>query len=66
MEEFLQHRAKPELISQEVLGLLYNSEKREQMVHELGQIQNTLGEKVASKEVAKILNKQLSKKRKKK
>jgi len=66
VEEFLQHRAKPELISQEVLGLLYNSEKREQMVHELGQIQNTLGEKVASKEVAKILNKQLSKKRKKK
>jgi len=56
VEEFLQHRAKPELISQEVLSLLYNSEKREQMVHELSQIQNTLGEKVASKEVAKIIN----------
>ncbi|HBG49539.1 MAG TPA: lipid-A-disaccharide synthase [Cyanobacteria bacterium UBA9971] len=56
VEEFVQHRAKPELISQEVLSLLYNSEKREQMIHELSQIQNTLGEKVASKEVAKIIN----------
>jgi len=63
VEEFLQHRAKPELISQEILALLYNSEKREQMIHELGQIQNTLGEKVASREVAKIINKQLNKKR---
>lgn len=63
VEEFLQHRAKPELISQEILALLYNTEKRERMIHELGQIQNTLGEKVASKEVARIINKQLNKKR---
>jgi len=66
VEEFLQHRAKPELISQEILALLYNNEKREHLIHELGQIQNTLGEKVASREVAKIINKYLSKNKRKK
>jgi hypothetical protein len=32
------------------------------MIYELGQIQDTLGEKVASVEVAKIINNYLSKK----
>jgi len=63
VEEFLQHKAKPELISQEILALLYNNDKREQMIRELGQIQDALGEKVASKEVAKIINKFLNKKK---
>ena len=63
VEEFIQQKAKPELISQEILALLYNNEKKEQMVHELGQIQNTLGEKIASKEVAKIINNYLGKTR---
>ncbi|MEI8389402.1 MAG: lipid-A-disaccharide synthase [bacterium] len=63
VEEFIQQKAKPELISQEILALLYNNEKKEQMVHELGQIQNTLGEKIASKEVAKIVNNYLGKTR---
>ena len=63
VEEFIQQKAKPELISQEILALLYNNEKKDQMVHELGQIQNTLGEKIASKEVSKIINDYLEKTR---
>jgi len=63
VEEFIQHRATPELISQEILSLLYNSEKRAEMINELGKIQDVLGKKVASKEVAKIINKFLNKKR---
>lgn len=60
VEEFLQNKAKPELISQEILDLLYNNEKREKMVHDLAQIQDILGDKVASREVAKIINSYLN------
>lgn len=62
VEELIQHRAKPELISQEILTLLYNNEKREKMIYELAKIQDMLGEKVASVEVAKIINGYLAKK----
>ncbi len=64
VEEFVQHKAKPELISQEILALLYNKEKREQMIIELGKMQDILGDKVASREVAIIINKYLNKKKK--
>lgn len=60
--ELLQNNAKPELISQEILSLLYNNDRRGQMIHELGQIQDILGDKVASKEVAKIIENYLKKK----
>lgn len=60
VEEFIQHRAKPDLISQEILSLLYNKEKREHVIFELKQIQGALGEKTASKEVARILNESLN------
>jgi len=63
VEELIQHRAKPELISQEVMSLLYDAEKRSTMIQELGKIQDALGKKVASKEVAKLINKFLNKKR---
>ena len=60
VEELVQHRAKPDLISREVLGLLYNKAKREKAILELKQIQEKLGEKTASQEVARILNNYLT------
>lgn len=60
VEEFVQHRAKPDNISQEILSLLYNKDKRERMIFDLNQIRDTLGEKIASKETARILNEYLN------
>lgn len=56
VKEFIQHRAKPELISGEILALLHNEDKRNKMLEQMKQIRNKLGEKIASKEVARIIN----------
>lgn len=65
VKELIQSKAKPELISREILSLLYDNEKREKMIYELGKTQETLGDKTASKEVARIINNYLNKKQKK-
>ncbi|OGI00672.1 MAG: lipid-A-disaccharide synthase [Candidatus Melainabacteria bacterium GWF2_37_15] len=59
VKEFIQHRAKPDLIANEVLSLLHNETKRNKMIQDLGQIRNKLGDKVASQEVARIINDRL-------
>lgn len=56
IKEFIQHKAKPELIANEALSLLHNSSKREKMIAELKGIREKLGKKVASQEVARIIN----------
>ncbi|MFH0702493.1 MAG: lipid-A-disaccharide synthase [bacterium] len=62
IEEFLQYRAKPDLIAQEVSSLLHNKEKRQEMINELSLIQEKLGDKIASKEGARIISEYLTKK----
>lgn len=59
VQEYIQKDAKPEFISAEILALLYNDAKRENMINGLSQIQDKLGNKIASKEVAEILHKHL-------
>ncbi len=56
VKEFIQHRAKPELIATETLALLHNEDKRNKMIAELKGIRDKLGHKIASQEVAKIIN----------
>lgn len=53
--EFLQYKAKPNSIAFEALSLLHDQDKREKMIFELEQIQTQLGEKIASKEVSRII-----------
>ncbi|MDD3593149.1 MAG: lipid-A-disaccharide synthase [Candidatus Gastranaerophilales bacterium] len=55
VQEFIQHRAQPELIASEILSLLHNQPKREKMIAELKKIKEKFGEKIASKEVAKTI-----------
>ena len=55
VEEMLQYRAKPELIANEILSILHNSDKREEMLKNLSLIREKLGDKTAAFEVAKIL-----------
>jgi len=55
VQEFIQHRAQPELISSEILSLLHNQSKREKMINELKNIKAKFGEKIASQEVAKTI-----------
>ena len=55
VQEFIQHRAQPELIASEILSLLHNQTKREKMIAELKNIKEKFGEKIASKEVAKTI-----------
>ena len=55
VQEFIQHKAQPELISSEILSLLHNQSKRERMIAELKKIKEKFGEKIASKEVAKTI-----------
>jgi lipid-A-disaccharide synthase len=62
IKEFIQHKAKPELIANEALSLLHNTAKREKMIEELKGIREKLGDKVASQEVARIINDYLLKK----
>ncbi len=62
VKEFIQHKAKPDLIANEILSLLHNEEKRNEMMHEMGKIREKLGDKIASKEVAQIINRHLQEK----
>jgi len=62
VKEFIQHKAKPEPIANEILALLHNSTKREKMQQEMAKIRGKLGDKIASQEVAKIINKHLCEK----
>ncbi len=62
VKEFIQHRAKPGLIANEILALLHNEGKRNEMIREMGKIREKLGDKIASKEVAQIINRHLSEK----
>ena len=55
VQEFIQHRAQPELISSEILSLLHNQTKRDKMITELKNIKAKFGEKIASQEVAKTI-----------
>lgn len=59
VEEFIQHRAKPGLIANEILALLHNSDKRNKMIDDLSFIQDKLSDKIASKEVARIISSSL-------
>lgn len=56
IKEFIQHKAKPELIANEALSLLHNTVKRGKMIEELKGIREKLGDKIASQEVARIIN----------
>lgn len=58
--EFLQTRAKPELIANEAAKTLTNSDIQEKMRRELAFIKNILTDKNASKEVATIIHDTLS------
>jgi len=55
VKEFVQDNAKPELIANEVLSLLHNKQKNDEMTENLSAIQELLGDKIASKEAAKII-----------
>ncbi|EKE03198.1 MAG: Lipid-A-disaccharide synthase [uncultured bacterium] len=61
VEEFLQYKAKPDDIAFEVMSLLHNQSKREKMIQELELIQLQFGDKIASKEVARIISEHLNK-----
>jgi len=61
VEEFIQYRAKPGLIANEVLVLLHDKDKRDKMIEGLSFIQEQLSDKVASKEVARIIYDNLGK-----
>ncbi len=60
IEEFIQYKAKPELIAKEALELIHNEAKRNQMKSDLADIREKLGNKVASKEVATIISESLN------
>lgn len=62
VKEFIQHKAKPDLIANEILTLLHNETKRNEMLLELSRIREKLGDKIASKEVAQIINNHLTEK----
>lgn len=55
VEEFIQFRAKPDLICAEIEGLLYNESKRKTIINSLKKVKEKLGDKVATVEVSKIL-----------
>lgn len=56
VKEFLQFNAKPDLIADEIYGLLNDKEKRAKMISDLEEINTKFGDKIASKEVSKIIN----------
>ena len=63
VEEFIQDRAKADLIAKEVLSLLDDQTKREEMIINFKIIKEKLGDKVASIEVAEIIGDYLNGKR---
>ena len=56
VEEMLQYRAKPDLIANEILSILHNEDKREEILQNLSLIKEKLGDKVASYEVARNIS----------
>lgn len=60
VEEFLQYRAKPKLIADEIFELLYNESTRLTMLDKLSKIRRKFGDKVASFEVAKAINEKIT------
>jgi lipid-A-disaccharide synthase len=56
VEEFVQYKANPDLIAEEVLSLLNNEIKRNNMINDLSQIKDQLGSKTASYEVARNIS----------
>ncbi|MEI7475697.1 MAG: lipid-A-disaccharide synthase [bacterium] len=60
VEELLQFKAQPKLISEEVIGLLYDKDKRTTMLNKLSNIREKFGDKVAAEEVARIINYKIS------
>ncbi|OGH98683.1 MAG: lipid-A-disaccharide synthase [Candidatus Melainabacteria bacterium GWF2_32_7] len=60
VEEFLQYKAKPDDIAFEVMSLLHNQDKREEMLQELESVQLQFGDKIASREVARIIGEYLN------
>lgn len=59
IEEYLQYKANPEYIANEINGLLFDEQKRQKMLEELEFVHKQMGDKVASKEVARIINEHL-------
>lgn len=57
--EFIQFKANAELMANESVELLYNNERKELMLSDLSKIREKLGDKIASKEVARIINETL-------
>ena len=62
VEEMLQYRAKPDLIASEILSILHNCDKREEILQNLSQLREKLGNKVAAYEVAKNISEFLASK----
>ena len=58
--EILQSNATPMNIVYEIEELLYNSERREQMIKDLGQVKEQLSSKNSALEVAKVIDTELS------
>lgn len=59
IKELIQHKARPELVAQEITELLTNETKALEMKNNLDLIKNILGDKIASKEVASALKEEL-------
>lgn len=54
--EFIQGKAKPDLIAYEIEKFLYNEDDREQNINDLNDVRGLLSEKVSSIEAAKEIN----------
>jgi lipid-A-disaccharide synthase len=59
IQEYVQHNAKPELIAAETISLLSDEIKRRNMILELNNVNDMLGNKVSSFEVARIIKEYL-------
>lgn len=54
--EFIQGKAKPDLIAYEIEKFLYNEDDRENIVNDLGEVKGLLSDKVSSKEAAAAIS----------
>ena len=57
--EIIQDKVTPLNITYEIEEILYNQEKREKMVSELGKVQEMLSDKNSALEVAKVIDTEL-------
>ena len=57
--EILQSKATPMNIVYEIEEILYNSERREQMIKDLGRVKEQLSDKNSALEVAKVIDTEL-------